>query len=149
MEKFNRALRGYDPDEVNKFLDQIISQVEKMVAEIKEKDKLLNTLKDENESLKDKITHYENLESTLNRAILMSQKTSDKMRQAATLESETILNNAKENANRILNEALMRAEKTELEANMLKRNINIFKRRLKDIIEAQLEVVSEIEKVEL
>ena len=36
MEKFNRTLRGYDPDEVNKFLDQVIKQVEGMVEEIKE-----------------------------------------------------------------------------------------------------------------
>ena len=39
MEKFNRALRGYDPEEVNAFLDQVITQVEKMIAEGKEKDK--------------------------------------------------------------------------------------------------------------
>ena len=39
MEKFNRTLRGYDPDEVNHFLDQVIQQVEKIVKENKEKDK--------------------------------------------------------------------------------------------------------------
>ena len=38
MEKFNRALRGYDPEEVNAFLDQVITQVEKMIADGKEKD---------------------------------------------------------------------------------------------------------------
>ena len=35
MEKFNRTLRGYDPVEVNAFLDQVIGQVEKMVSEVK------------------------------------------------------------------------------------------------------------------
>ncbi|HHU54832.1 MAG TPA: DivIVA domain-containing protein, partial [Mollicutes bacterium] len=38
MEKFKRALRGYDPDEVNRFLDQIIKQVEEMIEEIKDRD---------------------------------------------------------------------------------------------------------------
>ena len=38
MEKFNRTIRGYDPDEVNRFLDKVISQVEVMVNEMKEKD---------------------------------------------------------------------------------------------------------------
>ena len=42
MEKFNRALRGYDPEEVNAFLDQVITQVEKMIAEGKEKDKKIS-----------------------------------------------------------------------------------------------------------
>ena len=44
MEKFNRALRGYDPEEVNAFLDQVITQVEKMIAEGKEKDKKIYEL---------------------------------------------------------------------------------------------------------
>lgn len=37
MEKFSRTLRGYDPDEVNAFIDKIIEQVEAMVNEIKDK----------------------------------------------------------------------------------------------------------------
>ena len=37
MEKFNRTLRGYDPVEVNAFVDKVISQVEKMVSEGKMK----------------------------------------------------------------------------------------------------------------
>ena len=49
MEKFNRALRGYDPEEVNAFLDQVITQVEKMIAEGKEKDKKIYELKDESQ----------------------------------------------------------------------------------------------------
>ena len=37
MEKFNRTLRGYDPDEVNEFLDQVIGKVEKLVSDIETK----------------------------------------------------------------------------------------------------------------
>ena len=152
MEKFNRVLRGYDPVEVNNFLDSVIKQVETIIEESKEKEVRLNELSslvEENNILKEKLKHYENMEATLNRAIMMAQKTSDQMRMAAHQESEVLVEDAKKNANRIINEALMRAEKTEFEANMLKRNINIFKRRIKEIIEAQLEVVSEIDKVEL
>lgn len=152
MEKFNRTLRGYDPDEVNKFLDKVIEQVETMVSEMKEKDKRINELESiekENLLLKEKIAHYERTEETLNKAIFMAQKTSDQMRLAAHNECEALINDAKNNANRIVNEALLRAEATEAEANTLKRNISIFKRRLKDIISAQLEVVSEIDHVDL
>ena len=41
MEKFTRTLRGYDPVEVNKFLDQVIKQVSKMVKMLKEKDQII------------------------------------------------------------------------------------------------------------
>ena len=158
MDKFNRTLRGYDPDEVNKFLDQVIKQVERMIAELKEKDKQL-ALKDEKivqltkmvnstGRMRDKLAQYERMEATLNRAIIMAQKTSDQIKSNAHRESEIILEDAKKNANRIVNESLLRAEKTEMEANMLRRNINIFKRKLKDIIETQLELVEDIEKVD-
>lgn len=151
MEKFNRTLRGYDPVEVNAFLDQVIGQVEKMVSEGKVKDAKIRELKNlelENRNLREKLAQYERMENTLNKAILMAQKTSEQIKLNAIRESETILEDAKRNASRIVNESLLRAEKTEMEANMLKRNINIFKRRLRSIIEQQLEMVNDIEKVD-
>ena len=152
MEKFNRTLRGYDPIEVNQFLDQVIKHVEKMVNDIKEKDARiaeLEVMEEENKKLREKLVQYTRTEETLNKALFMAQKTSDQMRLAAHRESELIVDDAKKNANRIINEALLRAEKTEMEADMLKRNVNVFRRRLKDIVESQLEVIKDIEKVEL
>lgn len=159
MDKFNRTLRGYDPDEVNKFLDQVIKHVERMIADLKEKDKQI-ALRDEKiaeltkmvestSSMREKLTQYERMEATLNRAIVMAQKTSDQIKANAHRESEIILEDAKKNASRIVNESLLRAEKTEMEANMIRRNTNIFKRKLKDILEAQLELVEDIDKVEM
>ena len=152
MEKFNRTLRGYDPDEVNRFLDQVIQQVEHIVKENKEKDariKELEHFEQENRRLVQKLEQYEKVEGTLNRAIVMAQKTSDQMRASAHQEAEVILDDAKKNANRIVNEALLKAERAEDEAARLNRNMKIFKRRVKEIIEAQLEVVEEIDQVNI
>ena len=152
MEKFNRTLRGYDPEEVNAFLDKIINQVEEMVNELKEKDRQISELQSleiENRNLKEKLSQYERMESTLNKTIIMAQKTSEQVKMAAHQESETLIEDAKNNANRIVNEALLRAEKTEEEAALLRRNIKIFKKRVKDIIEAQLEVVGELNEIEI
>ena len=151
MEKFNRALRGYDPEEVNAFLDQVITQVEKMIAQGKEKDKKieeLQHLEEENVRLKEKLEHYERMEGTLNKAIMMAQRTSEQIKVSAIKESETLIEDAKSNASRIVNEALLRAEKTEMEANMLRKNINVFKRRLRDIIQTQMDAINDIEKVD-
>lgn len=151
MEKFTRTLRGYDPDEVNHFIDQVISQVEIMVNDIKSKNKKiaeLSKLEEENAKLREKLATYERMEGTLNRAIVMAEKTSEQIKLSAHQESETIINDAKRNANRIVNDALLKAEKTEMEADMLRRNITIFKRKLRSIIESQLEMVNDIEKVD-
>lgn len=166
MEKFNRALRGYDPEEVNAYLDGVIAKVEKMVGELKEKQKEvitkqkeideknqmiahLSKVQKENVELKAKLAQYQRTEETFNRAILMAQKTSDQMRMAAHNESEVILEDAKKNANRIVNEALLKAEKTTEEADRLRRNVTIYKRRLTNIVESQLEVIKDIEVVDL
>lgn len=152
MEKFTRTLRGYDPSEVNAFIDQIIKQVEHMVSDIKDKNKKLEklaTLEEENSRLKGKLQQYERMEATFNRAIIMAERTSEQIKLTAHQESETIINDAKRNANRIVNDALLRAEKTEMEADMLRRNVTTFKRRLKEIVESQLEIVNDIDKIEI
>lgn len=152
MEKFSRTMRGYDPEEVNRFLDKVINQVEHMVKESNEKDKKiaeLSHMEIENKALKDKLERYERMEQTLNRAIVMAQKTGEQMKVSAHNEAETILEDAKRNANRIINESLLRAEQRENEANLLRRNTTIFKKRIKDIVEAQLEMVNELDQIEL
>ncbi len=159
MEKFNRTLRGYDPEEVNNFLDEVIGRVEKLVTDVnaknellKEKDeqiKMLESRLEENSGLQEKVEQYERMESTLNKAIFMAQKTSDQLKVAAHRESEIILDDAKKNASRIVNEALLRAEKIENDASNTKRNVNILKRRLKNIIESQLEIIDDIDQLDI
>lgn|SRR5574344_53929 len=151
MEKFNHTLHGYDPIEVNNFLDSVISQVEKIIAADKRKDakiaELTETLKGVDQ-LKSKLDQYERMESTLNKAILMAQKTSEQMKLTASREGDLIMENAKRNANRIVNDALVKADETDREAAMLRRNINQYKRKLKDVIQEQLDMVDDIEKID-
>ena len=152
MGKFTIREHGYDIKEVNSFLDQVINQVERMVKDIKKKDdfiKSLSGMENNNKRLKEKLAQYERMEGTLNRAIIMAEKTSEQIRTAAQKESEIIITDAKRNANRIVNDALLKAEETEMEADMLKRNVSIFKKRLRGIVEAQLEVIDDIEKIEM
>ena len=157
MEKFKKTAYGYDPNEVNRFLDNIIKQVTKMVNLIKEKDEAIK-LRDQKilelqkmiaktNGMREKIAQYERMESTLNKAIIMAQKTSDQIKQNAYRESEMLVENAKKNASRIVNEALMEAEKAEIEANRIRRNIIVYKRKLKDLLQAQLDMIEDIEKV--
>ena len=152
MEAFTRVPDGYNPSEVNQFLDQVIEEVREIVKEDKEKDRRIKELESElkdTESIRDKLSQYQKMEQTLSKAIYMAQKTADQMRTMAYQERDTILEEAKNNANRIVNESLLKAEKAKDEADMLRRNINIFKRRIKSVIEAQAEVIEELDKIEL
>jgi len=151
--------KNYSPEEVDHFLEQIIIQVEKMIEDNKVKNKeialrdakieQLTKLVANQHHLQDKLAQYERMEGTLKNAIIMAQRTSDQIKSTAHRESEIILEDAKRNASRIINESLLKAEKADMEAEMLKRNIKIFKRKLRSIIEAQLEMVDDIEQVEM
>lgn len=165
MEKFSITEHGYNPEEVNHFLDQLINKFELMVKELSEKNDMISVLKkerleliknsnnelleQENKKLKEKLETYIRLEDTLNKAILMAQKTADQMRASASEQAEAIVNESKNNANRIINEALIKAEKTRYEADMLRRNLVVFKKRLKGVLETQLELVDDIEKIDV
>ncbi len=152
MEKFSRVLRGYDPEEVNVFLDNVIAKVESMVKEIEKKDKQIEEyshLQEENASLKDKVTQFSAMEENLRKAILMAEKTSEQIKLTAYQERDIIVGDAKKNANRIINEALIKAEGIEKETDQLRRNMIVFKKRLKEALETQLELVEDIEKIEI
>jgi len=159
MDNNSKQFKNYTPEEVDNFLEQIIIQVERMIEDNKSKNKEI-ALKDakieqltkivaNQRNMQEKIAQYERMEGTLKSAIVMAQRTSDQIKSTAHRESEIILEDAKRNASRIVNESLLKAEKTEMEAEMLKKNINIFKRRLRAIVEAQLEMVDDIDKIEM
>ena len=101
------------------------------------------------ESLKRELEHYKNLESTLKNSILKAEETGDNIKRMAREEAELVISDAKSNASRIVNESLLRAEKIENKADLLEKNMKIFKRKLKIIMEQQMAVVEEIEVLEL
>ena len=142
MEKFNTSFAGYKKEEVNKCLDDVIKQVESMINNMKSKDL-------EIEKLKSELEHYKNLESTFNRALLVAEDAGQQIRNSARNESITLIEDAKRNADRIINNALIKAERIDSDAERLRRNIITFKRRLKDILETQMDLVDDIDKLDI
>ena len=54
---------------------------------------------------------------------------------------------AKKNASYIVNDALIKAEKIELEADQLRRSLKIYKSRIKATIEEQLTMVDDVDNI--
>lgn len=139
MKKFNTSFPGYNKGEVNSFVNNVTTEYESMLNNLKSRDR-------EIENLKKELSHYKDLESTLNRAILIAEESSQNIKKTAFEESKIIVENAKKNASRIINNALIKAEKVQTVADDLKRQVNQYKRKYKDILESQLE---EIEKFDI
>ena len=142
MEKFNYETNGYNREEVNNFVKEVIHETEGIIEKCASQ-------KEEIVKLKEKISHYESLEDTMKKALLNAEKTGDNVKRLAREEADLIVEDAKHNASRIVNEALLKAESIEKEADLLNKNIKIFKRKLKVIVEQQEAIVEEIETLEL
>lgn len=138
MKKFNTSINGYSKNEVNSFVGEVAKEYESMLNNLKNKDQEIIALKEQ-------LEHFKNMENTLNRAILVAEEASHNIKKVARDEYKGIVEEAKRNASRIVNDALIKAEQVEKEAEGLKRRVIIFKRRFKQAVEEQLEVIESIE----
>lgn len=142
MDKFHYEANGYNRSEVNAFIERVIRETEGIINKCQEQ-------KQELKRLEEKLESYKALEDSINKSIVNAEKTSDNIKRLAREEANVIVSDAKNNASRIVNDALIRSEKIEQQADVLERNIKIFKRKLKIIVEQQLAVVEEIEVLDL
>lgn len=132
--EFTRSFRGYDEDEVNEFLDQVIKDYEMVIRERKE-------LKEKIEQMNEKLSHFTNIEETLNKSILIAQETAEELKGNASKESKLIIKEAEKNADRIINEALSKSRKISIEVEELKKQAKVFRTRLRMLVEAQLDMI--------
>ncbi|UQD51637.1 septum formation initiator [Bacillus methanolicus] len=132
--EFSRSFRGYDEDEVNEFLDQIIKDFEMLIRENKELEDKLN-------EQTEKLDHFTNIEETLNKSILVAQEAAEEVKRNAQKEAKLIIKEAEKNADRIVNEALSKARKIALEIEELKKQSKVFRTRFKMLVEAQLDML--------
>ncbi|WP_453997082.1 DivIVA domain-containing protein [Bacillus nitroreducens] len=133
--EFNKGFRGYDEDEVNEFLDQVIKDYEMVIREKKELESKLS-------ELNEKLGHFTNIEETLNKSILIAQETAEEVKRNASKEAKLIVKEAEKNADRIINEALAKSRKISIEIEELKKQSKVFRNRFKMLIEAQLDLLN-------
>lgn len=142
MDKFKIEENGYSIAEVNKFVDDVIAQTESMLEKMKKQHR-------DNEELHRQVEHYKKIENELKNALFKAEQSSSEIKKQAYDEKNTIIEEARKNASRIVNDALLRAEKIEIKADTLERNMRIFKKKLKLVVEQQLTVIDEIEDLDL
>ena len=142
MDRFHYEENGYNRGEVHAFIESVIKETEDLIKKYQEQ-------KSSIKQLENRIKSYEQLEDTIKQSLINAEKTSDNLKRLAREEADVIVHDAKNNASRIVNEALIKADKIEQQADTLERNMKIFKRKLKIIVEQQMAVVEEIEVLDL
>ena len=104
----------------------------------------LSKLKEEVQKSKDNSSS--NYEYQVTQAIIAANETANRMKQVAKDEASLIVNEAKDNATAIVHEALVNAQKTEQDAELLKKNVSVYMARVKSLTEAQLKLLDDMDK---
>ncbi len=132
MRKFRTSFSGYNKDDVNAFVSEVIQEYEAILQK-------LRTSTADMECLNKELERYRGLEKTLNDTLLVAQETSANAHKAAVAEGKLIVEEAKNNASRIINNSLIRAQRIENEAEDLKRKVSSYKKRFTALVESQLD----------
>lgn len=142
MKRFSITENGYDINEVNRFVDIVIRKLESLNKEN-------NSYKEQLLELEKKLSSSQNIDEKLSSAILAAEEAAEKMKRLAKEESTMMIEDAKRNANAIIHEALVEAEKTQNETAYLKKNITVYKNRVKSLLQAQLEITDDLDSIKL
>ncbi|MGB8956601.1 MAG: DivIVA domain-containing protein [Tumebacillaceae bacterium] len=132
--EFGRSLRGYNEDEVNEFLDRIIKDYETLIRENRSAEEKVA-------SLEERLTHYQNLEETLSKSIIVAQETAEEVKANARKEAQLIIKEAEKNADRIINESLVKSRKMAMEIDEIQKQSSVFRARFRALVQAQLEML--------
>ncbi len=97
-QEFKRGMRGFDPVEVETFLDMVSKEFEDLVKHNKElKDKVLE--------LDTQLKDYKQLEATLRQTLSQAQETAEKSLENSRKEAQLIVQEAELKANQIVDRA--------------------------------------------
>lgn len=149
MEKFNLETNGYNRREVNNFIQDVIDQTSDIVKKYSEQKVTIKNQKEEIDNLKAKLEYYRGIESKLKESIEREKINSNQMKILAKREAELIVDDAKNNASRIVNESLLRAEEMDFRTRIAEKNLKVFKEKMNIVIEQQKAIIDQIDDIEI
>lgn len=125
---------GYKKKEVDAFLSEIYEDYSKLYNEnIEYKDKLA--------VLNDGLQYYKSIEKTLQKALVLAQKTADDHHADAIKRAKTIEMEARIKADKVVQDALNELNKIKSRASELMNKYEVYKTQYKNLATSQLEIL--------
>ena len=132
---FHKGLRGYQCVEVEKFLENLSQEFESTYAENFE-------LREKTKGLETEISHYRQIENTLQQTLVLAQQTAEEVTKAAQHEAELILKEAEQKKLSKVSEAQKKWEEIQEEILELSRNRDLLRTQLKSFLLAHLDLAN-------
>lgn len=139
--EFKRGFRGYNEEEVDEFLDRVVKDFEKLYQENLE-------MKETIERLSSKLEHYQHMENTLHSTLVIAQETAEEVKLNAKKETELLMKEAELRAQKMVEEAISKVRKMTSEYEEMQKQAQIYRIRLRTLLQAQLEMVNHAEEDE-
>ena len=130
--QFARVKKGYDPDEVDDFLDLVILDMEKLIRENKQ-------LKEELGKAHVQVDKHMNTETTVYETLEAAKSLMNDIAASAERRAEILLKNAEMEAGIITKEAKESISKLTEEANRMRTKVEMLRGRYKNLLETELE----------
>lgn len=137
-QEFKKTMRGYDPIEVEAFLEMIAEEYEAVIRE-------RNQLSDEVLKLRTQLKDYQQVEKTFKESLMKAQQTIEQSRENSKHESELIIRDAELKAEKILESTKVQLAEMKNELMLVKSQKDSFAKRLKHLLESQLELIGVLE----
>ena len=131
---FSTKFKGFDPEEVNDFLEEVKKELETLIRDNKDLEKRVKF----NE---EKVEHFNSIQETLNKSILVAQEAADRLRENARKDAEIIVFEAEKAAQAMLREAAEKATEINRETDLIKKETRIFRQRLQILTQTQLDMI--------
>ena len=135
---FNKVLRGYDQVEVETFLEMVAEEFEQLIRE-------KNNLSDEVLKLKTQLRDYQEVEKTFKESLMSAQQTMNQSRENSKREAALIIKEAEVKAEKIIENAKKQLINIKNEIMVLKAQKDSFAKRLKHLLESQIELLQVLE----
>lgn len=136
--EFSKALRGYNTDEVDEFIDRMLENYERIYKENRD-------LKEQIQLLQEKLQNYRDIEATLKNTLVLAEKTAEEVKSNAEKEREAILKEASLRAEGILQSAKQQFNKINDQNEQLKQQFYLYKIRFKNFLQSQLDYLDSLE----
>jgi len=137
-QEFKKSMRGYDPVEVQSYLEMIGSELEKILSTNKEQERKLIELTTE-------LKNYKEVEKTLKQTLMNVEETSFKSRENSKKEAELILREAELNAAKLLENAKREKQSLQEAISTLRTQKQSLISRLRHVLNSQLELMDVLE----
>ena len=137
--EFKRGLRGYNAEEVDEFLDEVVENYEEMYKEN-------SNLKEKLANLNGKIEYYSKIETTIQNTLLLAQNAAEQAKSSAKKEAELMVKNANETAQKILDKAHNDVIQINDEYEKVKQEFIKFRAKYRNFMNTQMETFDALEK---